>query len=56
MLTPIGVYVFNVLMMGLSNMNYLFESALREILQGLDIMVNIADDILVSTQADMIKI
>ena len=54
MLTPIGVYLFNVLAMGLSNLNDLFESALRELLLGLDCMVNIADDILVfwTTQAE----
>ena len=50
--TPLGVYVFNVLTMDLSNSNDLFESALRELLQGLEGVVNIADDILVfgSTQ------
>ena len=47
MLTPLGVYVFNVLTMGLSNSNDLFESALMELLQGLKGMVNIAYDILV---------
>ena len=47
MLTPLGVYVFNVLVMGLSNLNDLFECALRKLLQGLKGMVNIADDILV---------
>ena len=40
MLTPLGVYVFNVLAMGLSNSNDLFESALRELLQGLKGVVN----------------
>ena len=41
-------------MMGLSNLNDLFESALRELLQGLDGIANITDDILVfgSTQAE----
>ena len=54
MLTPLGVYVFNILTMGLSNSNDLFESALRELLQGLEDMVNITDDILVfgSTQEE----
>ena len=54
MLTPLGVYVFNVLVMGLSNSNDLSKSALREMLQGLKGMVNIADDILVfgSTQQE----
>ena len=54
MLIPLGVYVFNVLTMGLSNSNDLFESALRELLQGLEGVVNIVDDILVfgSTQQE----
>ena len=44
--------MFSVLTMGLSNSNDLFESALRELLQGFEDMVNITDDILVfgSTQ------
>ena len=42
------------LLMGLSNTNDLFDSALRELLQGLYGVVNISDDILVfeSTQAE----
>ena len=54
MLTPLGVHVFNVLAMGLSNSNNLFESALRELLQGLKGVVNITDDILIfgSTQQE----
>ena len=53
-LTPLGVYVFNVLTMGVSNSNDLFESALRELLQGLEGVVNIIDDILIfgSTQQE----
>ena len=35
MLTPEGVYVFNILAMGLCNAGDLFESALRELLSGL---------------------
>ena len=52
--TPIGEYVFNVLVMGLSNANDLFESVLGELLKGLDGVVYIANDILVfgSTQAE----
>ena len=42
-----GVYVFNVLAMGLSNANNLLESALCGLLKGLAGVVNIADDILV---------
>ena len=54
MLTPEGVYVFNVLAMGLCNAGDLFESALRDLLSGLPGMKNIADDILVfrSTQEE----
>ena len=47
MLTPLGVYVLNVLVMSLCNSNDLFESALRELLKGLKGVANIADDILV---------
>ena len=47
MLKPLGEYVINVLAMGLSNSNDLFESALRELLQGLEHVVHITDDILV---------
>ena len=47
MLTPEGVYVFNVLAMGLCNAGDLFESALRDLLSGLPGINNIADDILV---------
>ena len=36
MLTPVGVYVFNVLAMGLSNANHLFESTPKELLKGRD--------------------
>ena len=52
MLTPEGVYVFNVLAMGLCNAEDLFESALCDLLSGLPGVTNIADDILVygSTQ------
>ena len=46
--------MFNVFTVGLSNSTDLFESALRELLQGLEGVVNIADDILVfgSTQQE----
>ena len=47
MLTPEGVYVFNVLAMGLCNAGDLFESALSDLLSGLPGVKNIADDILV---------
>ena len=47
MLTPFGIYVYNVLAMGLSNATDLFETCIREILQGLNGCINIADDVLV---------
>ena len=43
MLTPEGVYVFNVLAMGLCNAGDLFESALHNLLSGLPGVTNIAD-------------
>ena len=46
MLTPLGVYVFNVLTMGVSYSNGLFESALKELLQGHKGVINITYDIL----------
>ena len=42
--TPEGVYVFNVLAMGLCNAGDLFESALCDLLSGLPGVTNIADD------------
>ena len=47
MLTPFGIYVYNVLAMGLSNATDVFETCIREVLQGLSGCTNIADDILV---------
>ena len=47
MLTPFGIYVYNVLAMGLSNATDLLETCIHEILQGLDGVINIADDVLV---------
>ena len=54
MQTPEGVFVVNVLVMGLCNAGDLFESALCELLSGLPGVTNIADDILVygSTQEE----
>ena len=54
MLTPEGVYVFNVLTMGLCNAGDLFESALCDLLSGLPGVTNIADDLLIygSTQEE----
>ena len=47
MLTPFGIYVYNVLAMGLSNATDLLETYIREILEGLNGVTNIADDVLV---------
>ena len=47
MLTPIGVFIYNVLTMGLTNVNDIFEQCLCDILHVLDGVFNIADDILV---------
>ena len=47
MLTPFGIYVYNVLAMELSNATDLFETYMWEVLQGLNGCTNIADDILV---------
>ena len=54
MLTPEGVYVLNVLAMGLHNAGDLFESVLHDLLSGLPGVTNIADDILIygSTQEE----
>ena len=46
MLTPFGIYVYNVLAMGLSNATDLFETCIREILEGLNGVTNKADDVL----------
>ena len=47
MLTPFGIYVYNVLARGLSNAPDLVETSIREILEGLNGVTNIANDILV---------
>ena len=47
MLTPIGIYLYNVLAMGLSNATDIFEKYMRNIVDGLEGIVNIADDVLV---------
>ena len=47
MLTPFGIYVYKVLAMGLSNATDLFETCIREVLEGLNGVTNIADDVLV---------
>ena len=56
MLTPFGIYVYNVLAMGLSNTTDLFETCIHEILQGLNGCTNITDNVLVySTTYDEFK-
>ena len=47
MLTPLGVFIYNVLAMGLLNANDIFEQCLQDILHDLPGVLNIADDILV---------
>ena len=47
MLTPVGIYIYNVLAMGLSNATDIFESIIQQILEGLNGTINIADDVLV---------
>ena len=47
MLAPIGIYLYNVLAMGLLNATDIFETCMRNIVDGLQGVVNIADDILV---------
>ena len=50
MLTPIGVFIYNVLTMGLTNANDIFEQCLCYILHSLDGVFNTADDILVISE------
>ena len=47
MLTPLGIYIYNVLAMGLSNATDIFDSCIPQILEGLNGTINIADDVLV---------
>ena len=47
MLTLIGIFVNNILAMGLSNVTDIFEKFMREIVKDLNGVVNIADDVLV---------
>ena len=47
MLTPFGIYVYNVSAMRLSNTTDLFETCIPEVLQGLNVCTDIADDVLV---------
>ena len=47
MLTPFGIYVYNVFAMGLSYATGTFETCIHEVLQGLKGCTNITDDVLV---------
>ena len=47
MLTPIGIYIYNILTMGLSNATDIFEKCMQNIVDGLEGVVNIANDVLV---------
>ena len=56
MLTPVGIYLYNVLAMGLSNATDIFESCMYQIVQCLNGVINIADDVLVySTDYESFK-
>ena len=45
MLTPIGIYLYNVLAIGLSNATNIFETCMRNIVDGLQGVINIMDDV-----------
>ena len=47
MLTPCGVYVHNVLTMGLSPASDVFKSTIRDIIKDLNGVINITDDLFV---------
>ena len=47
MLTPIGIFVYNVLAMGLLNATDILEKCMREIVKDLNGVINITDDVLV---------
>ena len=46
-LRPFGIYVYNILAMGFNNATDLFETCIREILEGLNGVTNIVDDVLI---------
>ena len=46
-LMPIGIYLYNVFAMGLSNATNIFEACMRNIVDGLQGVINIVDDVLV---------
>ena len=47
MLTPYGIYIYNVLAMGLVDATDIFETVIRDLLKDLNRVLNIADDVLV---------
>ena len=47
MLTPYGIYIYNVLAMGLADATDIFETVIRDLLKDLNGVLNIADDVLV---------
>ena len=47
MLTPYGIYIYNILAMGLADTTDIFELCIHQLLQDLQGVLNIADDILV---------
>ena len=47
MLTPYGIYIYNVLAMGLTDATDIFELCIHQLIQDLQGVLNIADDILV---------
>ena len=56
MLTPIGIYLYNILVRGISNATDIFETCMQNIVDGLQRVVNIADDVLVfATDYDTFK-
>ena len=55
MLTPIGIYLYNVLTMGLSNATDIFIKCMRNIVDGLGGVVNIVDDVLVFARKHKFK-
>ena len=47
MLTPYGIYIYNVLVMGLADVTDIFETVIRDLLKDLNGVLNIVDDVLV---------
>ena len=47
MLTPYGIYIYNILAMGLADATDIFETVICDLLKDLNGVLNIADDILV---------